>query len=327
MIAFLIKLLFQYLKEINMGFKKNISLVGYTGFVGSNIFASGKIDFGYNSKNITDAFGTNPDVLIYAGLRAEKFLANAAPEKDFALIKQAEENIKQINPKHLVLISTIDVLKNPSGKDETSEIETEGLLPYGLNRFRLEQWARENYPDCLIVRLPGLYGINLKKNFIYDFMNIVPSMLKAPKFEELSAKEPELLKYYSLQDNGFYKLGQVSETDREELKERFQKLDFTALNFTDSRNVYQFYPLSRLFDDIQLALGNGIKLLHPATEPVSASELYTFLTEKSFCNEISSSPCFYDFRTKYAEFFGGRNGYIMKKEEVLEDIKKFVGVK
>ena len=55
-----------------------VALVGYTGFVGSNIYAAAgdQIDAVYNSKNIENAFGTNPDVLIYAGLRAEKYLAN-----------------------------------------------------------------------------------------------------------------------------------------------------------------------------------------------------------------------------------------------------------
>lgn len=67
------------------------ALVGYTGFVGSNIYAEGTFDVAYNSKNIEEAYGTNPDLLIYAGLRAEKYLANNAPEKDMELIFQAEK--------------------------------------------------------------------------------------------------------------------------------------------------------------------------------------------------------------------------------------------
>ena len=57
------------------------ALVGYTGFVGSNLYTQGKFDCVYNSKNITEAFETYPDLLVYAGLRAEKYLANQAPEK------------------------------------------------------------------------------------------------------------------------------------------------------------------------------------------------------------------------------------------------------
>ena len=51
------------------------AIVGYTGFVGSNLTASGDFDAKYNSGNIREAFGTKPDLLVYSGLRAEKYLA------------------------------------------------------------------------------------------------------------------------------------------------------------------------------------------------------------------------------------------------------------
>ena len=60
------------------------SLVGYTGFVGSNLMSQISFDQYFNSKNITDAFGTKPELLVYAGLRAEKFLANRNPDFDYA---------------------------------------------------------------------------------------------------------------------------------------------------------------------------------------------------------------------------------------------------
>ena len=300
------------------------ALVGYTGFVGSNIYDAGDFDAFYNSKNIQEAYGTEPDLLIYAGLRAEKYLANNAPEKDMELIYQAEENITKIAPKKLVLISTIDVFKNPMGVDENSDIDTENLHAYGLNRYRLELWVREKYPDALIIRLPGLFGKNIKKNFIYDYINLIPFMLKAEKFEELSAKDPELKKFYHLQDNGFYKV-EVDDEDRKGLKDRFRKLGFSALNFTDSRSIYQFYNLGRLWDDIQTAMGKGIKLWHPATEPISAAEVYKYLSGEEFVNELGGAPANYDYKTVHAEIFGGKNGYICDKGRILSEIKEFVG--
>ena len=72
------------------------ALVGYTGFVGSNLLKSHKFDGLYNSKNIQDAFGTCPDLLIYSGIRAEKFVANKYPEKDYDIILNAIENIKNV---------------------------------------------------------------------------------------------------------------------------------------------------------------------------------------------------------------------------------------
>ena len=299
------------------------ALVGYTGFVGSNIYAAGDFDAVYNSKNITEAYGTNPDLLVYAGLRAEKYLANNAPEKDMELIVQAEENITKINPGKLVLISTIDVFRNPKGADENTEIDTEGLHAYGYNRYQLELWVREKYPDALIIRLPGLFGQNIKKNFIYDYINVIPFMLKEEKFLELAEKDPDLKNYYNLQDNGFYKVD-VSETDREVLKNKFRVLGFSALHFTDSRSVYQFYNLGRLWNDIQTALGNEIMLWHPAVEPVSAGEVYKYLTGNEFHNELGGVPADYDYRTIYADLFGGSNGYICDKNQVLKDISVFV---
>ena len=299
------------------------AIVGYTGFVGSNIYSAGDFDAAYNSKNITEAYGTCPDLLVYSGLRAEKYLANNAPEKDMELIYQAEENITKINPEKLVLISTIDVFKEPKGVDENSAIDTENLHAYGYNRYQLERWVREKYPDALIIRLPGLFGKNIKKNFIYDYINIIPFMLKEEKFRELAQQDPELEKYYCLQDNGFYRVS-VSDADREMLKNKFRALGFSALNFTDSRSKYQFYDLERLWSDIQIALSNGVKLWHPATEPVSAGEVYKYLTGKEFINELGGIPADYDYRTIHAALFGGSNGYIYNKRQVLKEIKEFV---
>lgn len=300
------------------------ALVGYTGFVGSNLYAAGDFDAVYNSKNIEEAFGTEPDLLVYAGLRAEKYLANNAPEKDMELIYQAEENISKINPKKLVLVSTIDVFKVPNGVDEMTKIDTVELHPYGYDRYQLEVWVRENYPDALIIRLPGLFGKNIKKNFIYDYINVIPFMLKEDKMEELCEKDAELKKYYNHQDNGFYKLADITDEERSLLKEKFKKLGFSALNFTDSRAKYQFYNLRRLWSDIQIALDNNIKLWHPATEPVSASELYEYLSGEKFINELNGTLADYNYKTIYDNVFKGNNGYIADKNQVLKEIEAFV---
>lgn len=299
-------------------------LVGYTGFVGSNLYEKGQFDAVFNSQNIEEAYGTNPGLLIYAGLRAEKYLANQAPEKDMELILQAEENIRRIAPEKLVLISTIDVFENPQDVDETTRIKTENLHPYGYNRYQLECWVREHFPEALIVRLPGLFGKNIKKNFIYDFINRIPYMLKAEKMEELSKTEPVLCNYYELQDNGFYKVRTLNTQQSVFLKEKFEMLGFSALNFTDSRSVYQFYLLGRLWDDIQTALKNEIRLWHPATEPISAAQLYQYLTGNVFMNELSGIPADYNYKTVYDKLYGGTGGYICDKETIMSEIRKFV---
>lgn len=301
-----------------------ISIVGYTGFVGSNIDLKGIIDEKYNSKNIQDAYGTEPEILIYSGVRAEKFLANKEPQKDYEIVKEAFENIKKINPKKVVLISTIDVYKNPINVDENSEIDTENLHPYGLNRYYLEKWVEERFDDYLIVRLPGLYGENIKKNFIYDLINIIPSMLTKEKFNELCSKDEYIKNYYKEQDNGFYKCIEIDGEERIRLKEYFKNIGFSALNFTDSRASFQFYNLAYLWEHIQIALNKGVRVLNISTEPVTINEIYKSIYNKEFSNEVAQIVPNYDYKTIHCSEFGGKDGYIFDKEFVINDIKEFI---
>lgn len=297
-------------------------LVGYTGFVGSNLDSSHKFTYRINSKNSDEAIGKSPDLLIFAGLRAEKYLANKAPEKDFEEIKRAFSQIKGIDAKKVVLISTVDVYKTLVNVDENTIIDIDGLNAYGFNRFKLEQMVREEYPDALIVRLPGLFGKGLKKNFIYDYIHVIPTMLKAEKYKELAIKSNIIEKSYELLDNGFY--GCVDK-ENAVLKEEFKRVGFTALNFTDSRGVFQFYFLSRLYDDIMTALEHDIRLLNIATEPVSVAEVYRYVTGGGeFINEVSENPPKYDYRTLHFDLYGGHNGYFYDKSIVLNEIKEFI---
>lgn len=299
-------------------------LVGNTGFVGSNLQSEYTFDELYNSQNIIEAYEKNPDLLVYSGVPAQKFLANKEPKKDFEIIKNAINNIKKINPKEIVLISTIDVYKEPINVDEDTKINTENLQPYGYNRYCLEKWVSENIENHLIVHLPGLYGKNIKKNFIYDLIHVIPSMLTYEKYQELINKDNTIEKYYEKQENGFYKVKQFDKVEENILKEYFNNIGFSALNFTDSRGKFQFYNLKYLWKHIQIARKNNIKVLNLATEPVGVSEIYEYIKNRKFVNEVANSVPNYNFKTKYAKIFEGKDGYIFSKEFILEDIKKFV---
>ena len=299
-------------------------LVGHTGFVGNNLYRYGSFELGVNSGSVREAYGTKPDLCVYAGLRAEKYLANQQPEKDWQMIEQAKENIRMIKPQKLVLISTIDVFKSPLAVYEDSAIDMDGLQPYGYNRRVLENWVRENYPEALIVRLPGLFGEGIKKNFIYDIINVIPFMLSETKMGELSSQEAAIEEYYEIQDNGFWKCRNLNEGEKNALRNILSRVNFSALRFTDSRSEFQLYPLKRLWSDIKIALENKIELLHTATEPISVGEIYKFLYGREFMNETAGVPAKYDYRTRYSGLYKRDGGYIMGKEEVLLEIQNFV---
>ena len=300
------------------------ALVGYTGFVGGNIDRKADFDARYNSKNIGDAFGTRPDLLVYAGLRAEKYLANHQPEKDLERIREAFDNICKIDPKELVLISTSDVYKVPVGVNEDTPVDTADLHAYGLNRYYLEQWVREAYPEATIVRLPALYGVGIKKNFVYDFIKRIPFMLTEKKLAELTAIDPYIKPYYVDQGNGFYQCRYETEEERLALKAYFERVGFSALQFTDSRSQFQFYPLSRLWEDIQTIRREGLKLVNIVTEPATAAEVYEYVVGQPFVNEMNKAPAIYDIHTKYGAVFHSDIPYMMDKQSVLPDLKEFI---
>jgi hypothetical protein len=300
-------------------------LVGYTGFVGSNLHATHQFDRVFNSQNINDALGSCPDLCVYSGVRSEKFIAEAEPQNDMISIENAAENIRKINPKRLVLISTIDVFKNPNDTDETVTIDPNGLTAYGLNRYRLECLVRDIVKDCHIIRLPGLFGKNIKKNFIYDLINLLPSMLSTEKFSEFSQKEPLIKEHYHFFKRGFYKL-ECPANAQNILHEVFKRIGFSALQFTDSRALFQFYNLKYLWKHIKIIIENEIQLLHAAVEPVAVKDIYRLVHGDEFINEFLEENKIpnYNFRTQYNKFFNGKNGYIFSKAQVLPEIIDFI---
>lgn len=298
-------------------------LVGNTGFVGSNLSPQTSFDGLFNSKNIEEAFGISPDILVYSGVRAEKFIANKEPQLDFAIIENAIENIKRINPKKVILISTVDVYPAAINVDENTVIDLETVQPYGKNRLFLERWIEENFNDYLILRLPGLFGENIKKNFIYDIINIIPAMLSEDFFQK-HRHNSWIVSNYTKQDNGFYKLNSITDNEREILKKQFLSIGFSALNFTDSRGIFQFYNLKNLWKDIEKATANKIKKLNLATEPIGVNEIYKAVFDMSFENELGTVFPHYDLQTIHSRTFGNEKKYIQDKKTVLQEIIKFI---
>lgn len=302
-------------------------LVGCTGFVGSNLTLQHQFSGMYHSRNIEVAFGGKPDLLVYAGVRAEMFLANRTPAADRALIDQAIENIRRIDPKEIVLISTVAVYPEPRDVTESSLIAESSGTAYGKNRRALEMWVESNVKRHLILRLPAIYGENMKKNFLYDFIHVIPGLLQKKKFEELAQNAPVLRSYYEAWENDFFRCKQLTREETLELKGVFQKLGFTALNFTDSRSAYQFYPLKYLWKHICFARENNLSYLNLVPPPIRVSEVFASLTGGVFCNELNGKPYDYDVKTKHSELFNSDVGYIMSREEEMKEIGAFVAEK
>jgi nucleoside-diphosphate-sugar epimerase len=147
------------------------ALIGYTGFVGSHLHRQVSFTQVYNSKNIAEIQGREFDIVYCAGAPGRKWWANQHPEEDAASIDELIFNLKKVETKLFVLISSVDVYPSPLRVNEETQIDLKSLHPYGKNRYRLEEFVAQNFPHYLIVRLPGLFGQGLKKNIVFDFLH------------------------------------------------------------------------------------------------------------------------------------------------------------
>lgn len=147
------------------------ALIGYTGFVGSNLKQQYNFTDFYNSKNFQEIKNKEYDLVVCAGISAVKWMANKEPEKDLENIQALEDVLITINAKQFVLISTIDVYSITEGLNEAFDCSSMENHVYGTHRLAFEKFCTTQFDNCTIVRLPGLFGEGLKKNVIYDFLN------------------------------------------------------------------------------------------------------------------------------------------------------------
>ncbi len=145
---------------------KKMALIGHTGFVGSHLKRQMFFDSFYNSKNIYEI--KSFDTIYCCGAPGTKWLANQDPEADFASISNLIENLKKIQCRKFILISTIDVYGQRCGNERNKPIPYDA---YGRHRLHLEHQIQEIFENTSIFRLSGLYGDNLKKNIIFDLKN------------------------------------------------------------------------------------------------------------------------------------------------------------
>jgi dTDP-4-dehydrorhamnose reductase len=155
--------------HLNIGSRR--ALVGHSGFVGTTLLKQTTFSNIYRSTDIEDIAGHKFDLLVCAGAPAQKWLANKKPEDDRHNISRLISALHAVEAEFCVLISTVDVFRDPRGVDEDSEVDLDGLHAYGANRYVLEKFIQDHFPKYLILRLPGLVGPGLRKNIIFDFLN------------------------------------------------------------------------------------------------------------------------------------------------------------
>ena len=308
----------------------NNAIIGATGFVGTNLLAQHTFAERFNSRNIAELHGKRFDMVVCAAAPATMWAANKDPEGDLRNIQSLISHLERVETDRFVLISTIAVLADAAAMADENTTDFETIKGYGRNRRYLEQALAAVFQNLHIVRLPALYGIGLKKNFIFDISNPVPSFLTIEKYNELLDRLPPplatLLKtsFDLVADLGMYRCDRtrLGAGDRSQLERGLFDLGFTALSFTNADSTFQYYGLSRLWADIGIVVSNDVPLVHLAPEPLRAAEVYQALKGSSF-SERSVAPYHENMCTRHAQLWNNSGRYIQDAQSVLRDLIQF----
>lgn len=84
--------------------------------------------------------------------------------------------------------------------------------------------------------------------------------------------------------------------------------------------VFQYYDLRRLADDIDKAWDLGIDLLNLSSGPLGTAEIRDRFFPGKELGATGPAPASYDMKSKHAEAWGGVDGYLYSKEQVVEDL-------
>jgi len=236
---------------------KNNGLIGSTGFVGQNLRDQFWFDELYNSKNIEDINGKEFELLVCAGTSGNRRIVNKNPHEDLQNIEKLKKSLRGLKVKNFILISTIEILTPMSA--------------YGSHRFQFELFCQETFPNCLIVRLPLIFGKGLKKNAIYDLIH----------------------------------------------------LQYDWINFKD---VYQYYYLNNLWNDINIALENDLKEINLFSEPIKISDIAhdIFNLELKPAHFGSEDGRHHNYFCSNWEIWNKKEGYVYTKEEIYNSIRGYI---
>lgn len=247
------------------------SLIGFTGFVGSNLRRQARFEHLYNSRNFAEMRDTRQALIVCAGVSAAKWIANRDPDADRRRIEELTDVLATTEVDEFILISTIDVYPDPAaGGDETTPVKAEAATPYGRHRYALEQWAARTFANCRIIRLPAVFGPGLKKNALFDLLH----------------------------DN---QVGAI-----------------------DPGAMYQWYPVSRLWADIEIARQANLRIVNLCPEPLRTERIIAAYFPAAAVGPLRETSPAYRMSTRHADLFGGSGGFILTEDACLDLIGAFV---
>lgn len=104
----------------------------------------------------------------------------------------------------------------------------------------------------------------------------------------------------------------------------YDLLHGNELQKLNAASHYQYYNLERIWSDVSTAIEAGLDVVNFATEPVSIREVAAEAFGIDFDNDPGTVPIKFDVQSQHARLFGGRDGYILDRRQVLVQLREFV---
>jgi len=309
----------------------NDAIIGFTGFVGGNLAGQHDFDGTYNRANIKTVGDKTFDSVVCAAAPGSMITANRDPERDFAAINALIGRLDAVNAQRFVLISSVAVLADFAGADDENTEAFQLELPYGRHRRLLEAFCEARFDQCLVVRLPALFGVGLRKNFVFDLMNPVPTMLPQAQLEMLleqlgSELRDTLTGFYAPDPStGMLRLDRAAlnvDPRRIALDGAVRTAGMSSTQFHNPDSTYQYYDMTRLWQDIGIATQAGLRHLHLTVAPLRAADIHARLLGVDM-PDTDAKLHREDMRTRHAALWGRDGPYLEDAATVLDKLAAF----
>lgn len=307
------------------------ALIGHTGFVGSTLKRQASFAQCFNSANIETAAGRRFGTVVCAAAPGSMLEANSAPHSDRAKVHALIRHLANLRTDRFILISSIAVLADFAGGDDEATTAFQTKLAYGRHRRELEEFVEQRFADHLIVRLPALFGHGLRKNFVFDLMNPVPSLLTHARIKALqTALEPALAAwveqlYTPDPATGMQRLDRLQlnrDSRRTGLEQAVVDSGFGATQFHNPATTYQYYAMDRLWSDIMRAKAHGLSHLHLVAEPLQAARIHEAVIGRAM-PETGARMHHEDMRTSHADLWDAKGPYQFTAQATLDALGAF----
>lgn len=104
----------------------------------------------------------------------------------------------------------------------------------------------------------------------------------------------------------------------------FDLLNGKPTDSVSGESIFQYYDLARIWSDLSIALANRLEVVNFPTEGITVAAMAEAAFGIEYLTRPGAVPTRYDMRTQRAELFGGRDGYLEDRANVLTRLRRFV---